>query len=185
MLCYKCIMPLCILTLYIVRRYGGLPGLLCWNSSLHLKKGSFELLKGLEDTNTQIQFFLDLNILKLEDVNIYCCAIYVFKSLNNITENKYFTYRVNEFHSLRNADLLRLPAVRSTQSKRYINYHGVEIWNSLPPNIRNKTSIQSFKIALKKYLLNRYDNNENTWFTLRFEYRSSRSKFDEWENSGG
>ena len=126
------------------------------------QKRVIRTIKGARRYEHTNSIFLDLNILKLEDVNIYCCAIYVYKSLNNITENKYFTYRVNEFHSLRNADLLRLPAVRSTQSKRYINYHGVEIWNSLPPNIRNKTSIQSFKIALKKYLLNRYDNNENT-----------------------
>ena len=111
-----------------------------------------------EHTNS---IFSDLRILKFEDVNIYCCALYVYKSLNNIIDNRYFAFRTNEFHSLRNTDLLRLPTVRSTQSQRFINYHGVKIWNSLPSDIRNKTSIHSFKVSLKKHLFDKYDNNDN------------------------
>ena len=105
-------------------------------------------------------FYSNLKILKLEDINIFCCALYVFKSLNNLIVNRYFTSRSNDFYSLRDPDLLRLPAARTTQSQSFISYHGVKVWNSLPQDVRNKTSLHSFKMSLKTYLFNKYQNND-------------------------
>ena len=98
-------------------------------------------------------------------VNTCFCAVYVYKSLNNLSANKYFKYRTNPFYSLRNPDLLRLPASRSMQSQSFIGYHGAKIWNALTPDIRNKSTLQSFKAALKQFLLNKYSDSAAGWIT--------------------
>ena len=110
-------------------------------------------LKKYDHTNNA---FSNLRLLKFEDINVYCCALYVFKSLNSLIDNQYFQYRNNERHDLRNPDLLRLPQVKSSQSQSSIRYYGVKVWNQIPSYIRQKTTIQSFKSSLKDYLLSKY-----------------------------
>ena len=107
--------------------------------------------------------FLDLKILKFAEIKSYCCAVYVYKSINSIIDSNYFQYRRNEFHSLRDPDLLRVPVVRSTQSQAFIQYHGVKVWNALPSHIRGKNTLASFKSSLKSYFILEY------WKTNSFE----------------
>ena len=106
-----------------------------------------------EHTN---DIFSSLNVLKFPDINTYCCSLYVYKSINSLIENRYLNFRNNDYHHLRNPDLLRLPQVRSTQSQSFIGFHGVRVWNGLPFDIRSKPSVHSFKSALKTYLLSQY-----------------------------
>ena len=102
--------------------------------------------------------FVNFNLLKFNDINIYFCAIYTYKAINQLIQNRYFTFRHSNHYSLRNQDLLRLPSVGSTQSKSFIEFHGSQIWNSLPFEIRSKPSIQSFKYALRTHLISKYSD---------------------------
>ena len=52
--------------------------------------------------------------------------------------------------------MLNVPFVRSLQSNSGIIQHGANVWNGLPQNIKNSTSIDSFKYKLKKYLISQY-----------------------------
>ena len=111
-------------------------------------------LKKYDHTNNA---FSHLNILKLKEVNEYCTALFVYKSLSN-PDDHMFTMRTNPHYNLRQSTLLKLPAVQSAQSKSFIAFHGVKIWNILPEDIRRAPSIPSFKRSLKKYLLSKYDS---------------------------
>ena len=124
------------------------------------QKRAVRILTGVTGRAHTVPLFLELSLLKFEEVNTYCCAVYIFKALKGMIDNKYFFRRTNENHALRNSELLRLPMVTTTQSQRFISFHGVGIWNGLPSDVRNKTSLYSFKTSLKRYLLD--TNTDNT-----------------------
>ena len=51
--------------------------------------------------------------------------------------------------------LLKIPLYRcKTKGNRAFSYFGPSVWNSLPLHIRNATTIDTFKPALKTYLFN-------------------------------
>ena len=56
-------------------------------------------------------------------------------------------------YNTRNADCLHLMSVTSVKGSRSIKFKGVQLWNSLPENIRNIKSTGQFKATLKKYYL--------------------------------
>ena len=136
----------------------GSAGVTALRPVITAQKRTVRILTGTTGNAHTHHLFMNLGLLKYKDINTYCCSIYIFKALKGIIENKYFTYRTNQFHDFRNSDLLRTPMVTSTQSQKFISFHGVGIWNSLPSDIRNKTTIQSFKFSLKRHLLNAYTN---------------------------
>ena len=102
--------------------------------------------------------FYNLGILKLNDINFYFGAIFTYKSLNNLTYSlNYFSFvNNNTNYPLRNAQELRPPFPGSTQTKSSPAYYCCIIWNSLPPSIKLKPSVGSFKFSLKNYLVNKY-----------------------------
>ena len=50
-------------------------------------------------------------------------------------------------------DLLHIPRSHSSFFDRAFSVQGPKLWNSLPDDIRNSTSVNRFKSALKLYLL--------------------------------
>ena len=66
-------------------------------------------------------------------------------------------------------DLLHIPRSHSAYFDRVFSIQGPKLWNSLPADIRNSTSINRFKCELKLYLLY---NNQNA---LKFCCISNRS----------
>ena len=102
------------------------------------------------------ELFKQLGLLKLDDINTYCSAIFVYKSLNNHSNVGLFAYNDNERYILRNAKELKIPLMTTKQSQTSINYQGVKVWNDLPEDIQNKLTIPSFKISLKFHLLSHY-----------------------------
>ena len=66
-------------------------------------------------------------------------------------------------------DLLRIPRSHSAYFDRVFPVQGPKLWNSLPADIRNSTSINGFKRELKLYLLY---NNLNA---LKLSCASNRS----------
>ena len=60
-------------------------------------------------------------------------------------------------NQLINADtcLLKIPLYKcKTNGDRAFSYFGPSVWNSLPLHIRDATTIDTFKSALKTYLFN-------------------------------
>ena len=102
------------------------------------------------------ELFKQLNILKLDDISTYCSALFVFKSINNISNEGLFSFRNNERYELRSNDQLDIPLKISTQSQSSIDYHGAKTWNQLPQSISSHTSLYGFKNALKSHYLSLY-----------------------------
>ena len=102
--------------------------------------------------------FIKLKLLKLKEVNFLTSCVFVFKSLNNLTAPiNYFTYNINERYNLRSPDEnLSAPFMRSRQSQTSPSYYCCEFWNSLPLEMRRVSSVSTFKINLKKCLLDSY-----------------------------
>lgn len=99
--------------------------------------------------------FRSHRLLKLEDINTYCSAIFVFKALFCQNNQELFNYRANNQYNLRN-NPLQIPLMTTNQSQTSILYHGVKVWNNLPTNIQNKNTLASFKMSLKAHLLSQY-----------------------------
>ena len=111
-------------------------------------------LKKFDPTNDA---FSRLGILKFSEITTYCSAMYVYKSINGFVQNNYFTSRTNNRYQLRHPNNLTIPRVRSSQSQKFISFHGSKIWNNLPPDLKGKP-ISSFKSSLKAHLLAQYCN---------------------------
>ena len=80
-----------------------------------------------------------------------------FKYLNSYIDCNFFSYfeLVGSVHSLKsssNGTLLKLPRVKTTALQSSYFYRLVRLWNSLPRDIREASSVFSFK----KYINNLY-----------------------------
>ena len=102
-----------------------------------------------------LDLFARFNLLNYENVNKYCVCLFVYKSLNGITDlPDYFQYNMNVHNlNLRNNHQLRHPQVGSEQSKQAIAYRGCSEWNNLNSNLQSSNSVITFKRNLKNSLL--------------------------------
>jgi len=89
---------------------------------------------------------------RIHEVHLRFLLCEVFKTLHNLNpsfmqilfSSKHVSY------NLRNYNLLQLPPPRSTRyGTQSFSFRGSLLWNNLPDNIKSKSSIQSFKFALK------------------------------------
>ena len=99
--------------------------------------------------------FSSLNILNLYQTNKLTCAIFVFKTLNNLIDsNIEFNFSAN-VHNINLRDPLRLrpPQALTSRRQRSIAYHGCRVWNDLPLEIRTLPTLLSFKKRLKESLV--------------------------------
>ena len=103
--------------------------------------------------------FLNLNILKFSDINLFSGCIFTFKSLNNlIFPNNYFFYQNNSRYETRNSNIsLQCPFYRSTQSQSSPSYYCCLLWNNLSIEIRTKPTISSFKSSLRRLIIETYN----------------------------
>ena len=133
-------------------------GAVCYSNIRPLitaQKRVIRIVTGLNKFDHTHEYFKNLKLLKLNDINLYSCAIFVFTSLY-IRHNGLFNFRHNAHYPLRNSKLLQLPQINSVQSQSSILYHGVIVWNNLPTDIRSLDNIATFKRKMKEYLLSQY-----------------------------
>ena len=99
-----------------------------------------------------------MNLLKLTDINKFFSLIYVYKTLNNLTYSPFrFQVRNVPHYELRNDNYqLVIPFTRHKYIQLFIGTRGPLLWNNLPVAIKIKTSIASFKRALRKSYINMY-----------------------------
>ena len=84
--------------------------------------------------------------------NIYALAIEMFKVLTKTSPKimqDVFQIKDQEDYFLRNARDFVIPTVKSVNyGLESIRFLGPKIWESLPNNLKNKESIESFKMAI-------------------------------------
>ena len=106
--------------------------------------------------------FKDLNWLPFPKRVQHHTCLMVYKSITGQAPeyiSSMLTY-VSEHHERQTRstvlDLLYIPWSHSAYFDRAFSVQGTKLWNSLPADIRNSTSINRFKRELKRYLL--YNN---------------------------
>ena len=116
---------------------------------LILKKNRFENSSPL---------FKQLNLLKLNEINSVCTALFVFKAVNNLIKSPItYTFRHLQRYNLRRMDnTIEVPFVRSGQSQRFLHVRGANLWNLIPASIRSCQTINNFKFKIKRYFLSSY-----------------------------
>ena len=79
----------------------------------------------------------------------------VFKSLNRRVPNylmpKFVTQNVSNYALRDSAYKLAVPFPRTNYMKNSFSYSGATLWNSLPYNIRESSSLNQFKRLLYQY----------------------------------
>ena len=95
--------------------------------------------------------FVEFKILKFIDICKLVQGLFVFKCMNNLIDAPIqFNARLNQRYNLRNLPILTIPYRPTTQSQRFVEYVGAELWNNLPNNIKCVATPQSFKVRMKK-----------------------------------
>ena len=84
----------------------------------------------------------------------------IYKGINGLAPryiSSMLTY-VSEHHERRTrsatADALHIPRSHSSYYDNAFSVQGPKLWNNLPSDIRNSSTVNRFKRALKQYLLN-------------------------------
>jgi len=98
------------------------------------------------------------NLLNFDSIYRYFTAVKLYKIVR-LDQHLYFArffegLTPTHNHNTRFSTSLsfNIPLLSKTKSQKMFLYQSIIIWNSLPSNLKNCTSLSSFKINLKKYL---------------------------------
>ena len=95
--------------------------------------------------------FREQKILKIVDIHTYLIAITAFKI--NLCGG--FT-TIDHPYATRNRDNPVTPFNRLTICRRSVSFSAPHIWSKLPQNVRNCTSLNTFKKEMKNFLISSY-----------------------------
>ena len=104
---------------------------------------------------------LNLDILKVKDIYKYQIQKFVYESLNKTCIKQFHNFykHNNTIHQLntRQQSQLHRARVKTKYGEHSIKYYGAGLWNSLDNNIQQSKSLDIFKKALRKSIINRYE----------------------------
>ena len=126
---------------------------------LQLQKRAARIILHADILTPSKDMFLELQWLPFSKRIQYHVCVMMFKTLNGIAPDymsDMFT-QTSETHnrnlrSVSNGDL-RVPFARTKYFQNSFAVHGAKQWNALPPDLRQKSTLGSFKTAIKTYLL--------------------------------
>ena len=131
------------------------------NRLIKLQKRAARKILKVDLMTPSTQMFSELKWLPFPERVKYHTHVMMYKILNNMAPDylRQLFHNVSETHerALRSADneLLTTPLCRTTYYEKSFTVTGAREWNSLPLNLRKLPTIQSFKTAVKSYLLNK------------------------------
>jgi hypothetical protein len=112
--------------------------------------------------NSTSHLYSELGILKIKDIKKLeaCKAIYKAQHLNSFIPFKGLLDKLNWSHNYvtRGLAAFRLPHVRTTGEKNDFLFQSVLYWNSLPNEIRDASSYNTFKKCLQERLVLQYSS---------------------------
>ena len=95
-------------------------------------------------------------ILKIKDIYTYLIAIEAYKknTVSNINH-------LDHSHNTRNRDIFAIPNYRRLQiSQRSLTYAIPTVWNTIPNDLKNVRSLNTFKKRLKTHLIGQYNDTD-------------------------
>ena len=104
-----------------------------------------------------LPLFVANKLLPLQDINSYMIGIFMFNVMNSGEDSIFSSYFIlnSSIHShhTRTANALHVPRAKNCVRISSIKILGAQIWNDIPNSIRNSTTVATFKINLKKHLI--------------------------------
>ena len=91
------------------------------------------------------------SVLRIDDLFKYSLACYAYKNQNELTR-----FARTHRYPVRNTADLRAPMARLRSTEQSVLHNTVNLWNQLPLDLKNSSSLESFKFNYKKLLLNQY-----------------------------
>ena len=123
-----------------------------------LQKRAVRIITGSAFNAHTAPIFFQLRTLNIFDLHKYQIAITMFQYKYNKLPNVFDHFFSQNFYKTRGRNDYRIPRFRLTLSQHFLRYTGPKIWNDLPQEIKNASSITTFKSNLKKYFLSSYDS---------------------------
>ena len=130
------------------------------NSILLLQKRAMRIIINANYLSHTEPVFHRLRSLRIQDIHILQTSIFMYKysqnqlpslfhNIFNLNSNihAYPTRRSSDYH-------LENPKIILAQKS--IRHNGPDVWNNLPNNLKQCSSLFSFKASLKKYMLSKY-----------------------------
>ena len=127
-----------------------------------LQKKAIRLISKSSYNSHSAPLFHKLNVLSLSDICQLQTGMFMYKCKNRLLP-RYITdlFPINaSIHSYqtRSSNDFHFPKIRTSYAKSTLFFTGPKLWSSLPNEIKNSVSLQSFKRKLKKHLINSYRN---------------------------
>jgi len=120
-----------------------------------LQKKCIRIIDSAPPLSSTIGKFEKFKILRFPELHVYLVSILMFKFLNDKTLSMYqrFTPVSHQIETryVRN-DCLIYPLMRTNMDQRLLVYHGVKIWNNIPPEVKHSYNIVAFKKHITPYL---------------------------------
>ena len=107
-----------------------------------------------------LPIFLNLKTLRMPDIYVYQCAIFMYLCNNKLLPTSIISYfqlnkNIHE-HQTRSSNHFHFPLTKTSTYQNTIFYKGPLIWNGLPIAIRQSRTLSGFKRKMKCYLLQKY-----------------------------
>lgn len=95
-------------------------------------------------------------VLNLQTINLQQILTLIFKIKNNHIKNNFSLQYRHEIHnySTRRRSYFQIPYFRTNSGSSTTLYRGLQLYNSLPSNLKIIININEFKRKLKEYLTN-------------------------------
>ena len=130
-----------------------------------LQKRALRAISNSSFNSPSAPLFLHLKTLNIFDLFNYHTSIFMFRYHKGTLPNIFSHYFASnsQFHTYntRNANDLLTPLYNLDISQHFIKYKGIFIWNSLPINLRNCSTLMTFKSKLKAHLIKSSSNSRN------------------------
>ena len=130
------------------------------NSLLRLQKRAIRIITNSAYLSHTESLFYRLKSLRIQDIHSLQVGIFMYKYTQNqlpVVFHNIFNLNsnVHTYPTRRSSDY-HLQNPRIILAQRSIRHHGPDIWNSLPPHLKQCSSLYSFKASFKKYLISKY-----------------------------
>ena len=102
--------------------------------------------------------FVALNMLNVFDINKLVVSLFMRTALYSVEPSNIFSsfFTMNNAlhnHETRSRHDVYIPLVKKCVRGMSIRFHGGKVWNDIPDHIRDSETSDSFKINLKKFLI--------------------------------
>ena len=87
---------------------------------------------------------------------MFLCLKYFFLKNDYVFRSKILDTNVNHLYETRQVNKLRLPLYKTNLTQKSLLFLGPKIWNNLPCDVKNKSSLSAFKRKLKLYMTQLY-----------------------------